>query len=195
MLHSTHMLWSWTLLVALGSAYVIQSPGQQGNDTSRITSHLLDKRADDPADFSWVKRWAAVGDSFTAGIGSGRQLGKAYHRFNDWKCSRYDQAYPMVVNTFLGRTVQKFQYPACSGDRSEGIYKQVTETLEDNMDLVIMTAGGNDLCLVCILKPVPSQKHFTDTQLGFDDQEMRLLSVSPSLGPGAIANLRRLAQD
>jgi hypothetical protein len=31
---------------------------------------LPTEAASDPADYSWIKTWAAVGDSFTAGIGT-----------------------------------------------------------------------------------------------------------------------------
>lgn len=110
-------------------------------------SSLLQSRDANPADFSWAKRWAAVGDSYTAGIGSGRQLGDLYHKLDDWLCSRYDLSYPMLVNGALGAAVEKFQFPACSGDRSQQIYDQINK-MDGMLDLVMMTAGGNDLCLV-----------------------------------------------
>lgn len=98
----------------------------------------------DPADFSWIKRWAAIGDSFTAGIGSGNLFSR---QDADYQCSRYDHSYPAIVNNALGPSVQDFQYIACSGDRSIQIYEQVSN-MKGNVDLVMMTAGGNDLCLV-----------------------------------------------
>ena len=107
-------------------------------------------RDDDPSDFGWVKRWAAVGDSFTAGIGSGSPLGNFLTETpddNTWYCARYDTSYPMIINDALGGSVEDFQFVACSGDRTGGIYKQIQE-LEGDLDLVVMTAGGNDLCLV-----------------------------------------------
>ncbi|KAF1812794.1 SGNH hydrolase [Eremomyces bilateralis CBS 781.70] len=99
-------------------------------------------------DFSWVKRWAAVGDSYTAAIGAGRLWGQ---RKDDYACSRYDRGYPALVNNFLGSHVEDFQYPACSGDRSVNIINQIN-ALKGNLDLVMMTAGGNDLCLAGIVK-------------------------------------------
>lgn len=136
---------------------------------------LRQRADDDPSDFSWVKRWAAIGDSYTAGIGSGRALGKwtdGEHLdigfkdekapvFNitlpnldisghdNWYCARYDMSYPMIVNRLLGSYVEDFQYAACSGDRAGQIYQQAKQ-IEGDLDLVMMTAGGNDLCLVCI---------------------------------------------
>jgi lysophospholipase L1-like esterase len=127
-----------------------------GNDSLSA----LAKRDDDPTDFSWVKRWAAIGDSYTAGIGSGNPLGGILtdelsivlpdgkiSGHGDWYCARYDQSYPMILDRLLGGQVENFQYFACSGDRSEQIYQQA-QHLEGDLDLVVMTAGGNDLCLV-----------------------------------------------
>ena len=97
------------------------------------------------ADFSWVRKWAAVGDSFTAGIGSGDGT------FNDKQdsidCSRYDYTYPTILNNIFGPSVSQFTYSACSGAITPEIYEQI-QALENDMDLVVLTAGGNDLCLV-----------------------------------------------
>jgi lysophospholipase L1-like esterase len=131
----------------------------------------LFRRDYDPQDFSWVKKMGAIGDSFTAGIGAGSPLGSFWGNRADWKCSRYDQAYPNVVYDEINDSVEKFQYLACSGDRSTGIYDQVKE-LDDDMDFIIMTAGGNDLCLVRTC-------HYTKEpwliwiRLGWHDQGLR----------------------
>lgn len=127
------------------------------NDT--LEDPLLYKRAADPADFGWIKKWAAVGDSFTAGIGAGSPLSPARTELRrrsaedddddatgeNWRCSRYDRSYVKVLDRAFGDT--DFHFVACSGDRTEDIYKQV-QNMEGDLDLVIMTAGGNDLCLV-----------------------------------------------
>jgi hypothetical protein len=139
---------------------------------SRLHSGLppkLTRRADDdPSDFSWVKRWAAIGDSYTAGIGSGRPLGSIldgeeldvkvktlnirlpnleFSGHGNWYCARYDMSYPMIISRLLGSQVESFQYAACSGDRAGQIYQQA-EQIEGDLDMVMLTAGGNDLCLV-----------------------------------------------
>lgn len=115
----------------------------ESNETSQ--SFLLTQRAGpDPADFGWIKRWAAIGDSFTAGIGAGNLYSREKE---DYQCSRYDHAYPALANNKFGPAVEDFQYVACSGDRSVQIYDQITK-MQGNVDLVMMTAGGNDLCLV-----------------------------------------------
>ena len=107
--------------------------------------------ASDPASFTWVRRFAAVGDSYSAGIGSGEQLGGLFHNFNDWACSRYDLSYPMMMRQYVGASIESFQYPACTGDQTWQIYNQIN-SLQGNLDLVTLTAGGNDLCLVDIIK-------------------------------------------
>ncbi|KAF2007439.1 SGNH hydrolase [Amniculicola lignicola CBS 123094] len=143
-------------------------PSTATNASSPSASPPLLKRDSDPSDMSWIKRWAAIGDSYTAGIGAGRPLG---HRItadevairvpdgldevrDNWKCSRYDQAYPKVIEAQFGYHIEKdggFQYLACSGDRSEQIYQQATN-LKGDLDFVTFTAGGNDLCLAGIIK-------------------------------------------
>ncbi|EWZ95767.1 hypothetical protein FOWG_03326 [Fusarium oxysporum f. sp. lycopersici MN25] len=122
----------------------------------------LTKRVDaDPSDFSWVKRWAAIGDSYTAGIGSGRPLGSIldgeeldvkvktmnitlpnleFSGHGNWYCARYDMSYPMIISRLLGSQVESFQYAACSGDRAGQIYQQA-EQIEGDLDMVMLTAG------------------------------------------------------
>lgn len=130
----------------------------------------LIKRAGDPSDFSWVKRWAAIGDSYTAGIGAGAPLGRVFSDeleitlpdgkisgHGDWYCSRYNRAYPKLIEYQFGSHVEDFQFIACSGDRTEQIFQQA-QHLKGDLDFVTLTAGGNDLCLAkmiqdCIMLP------------------------------------------
>jgi hypothetical protein len=136
------------LLVNFSVSYAYPADNLRYNSTV-IQSPALQRRAGgDPTLFDWVHRFAAIGDSFTAGIGSGSPLGNLFYNKNDWSCSRYDAAYPPLIYQWLGPSVENFQYPACSGDRSEGIYKQA-RGLGNAINLLVMTAGGNDLCLVC----------------------------------------------
>ncbi|KAL8730078.1 MAG: hypothetical protein Q9166_004277 [cf. Caloplaca sp. 2 TL-2023] len=131
----------WLLLAHSIHAY-IRFGRDDVNDTSQ-SLQLARRASPDPADFGWIKRWAAIGDSFTAGIGSGNLYSK---QKGDYKCSRYDHSYPALANNAFGPAVEDFQYIACSGDRSAQIYDQVS-AMQGNVDLVMMTAGGNDLCL------------------------------------------------
>lgn len=173
------------LLGTFGNGYVIKTPRRTfDNETSLVSADTpseLFRRDGDPTSFAWVHRLAAIGDSFTAGIGSGNQLGDVFHDANSWLCSRYDLSYPMLVNNLIGPSIDEFQFPACSGDRSVQIYDQV-DKLNNDQNLVIMTAGGNDLCLVCSpnLYRVLSLKiiiYSQRRQLGWDDQKVRYAAV------------------
>ncbi|KAL5346584.1 hypothetical protein ACLOAV_008291 [Pseudogymnoascus australis] len=112
---------------------------------SATTSSIgIARDLDEPDDYSWIKKFAAVGDSFTAGIGSG----DIYDDYdNSYDCSRYSYTYPVIMNKFFGPSIDKFTYTACSGAISMGIFDQIND-LDDDQDLVILTAGGNDLCLL-----------------------------------------------
>lgn len=149
----------------------------QGRNETR--DHELFLRKDgDPTDYSWVKSLAAIGDSFTAGVGAGNHLGDVYHNQNSWICSRYDLSYPMLVKSIIGPSVREFQFPACSGDRSIQIFEQV-KNLKGNIDMLIMTAGGNDLCLVCCAPRLRTLPPWSVLILfvGWNDQEMRYVTL------------------
>ncbi|RAH43027.1 SGNH/GDSL hydrolase family protein [Aspergillus brunneoviolaceus CBS 621.78] len=123
-----------------------------------ITVHERDRLSISPHDFTWVKKWAAVGDSYTAGIDSGKLLSG---RADDRKCSRYDQSYPGQLKHVFGPQVKLFEYKACSGARTRQIFEQV-KSLSTNLDIVVISAGGNDLCLAdiiktCIFQPVQGE--------------------------------------
>lgn len=111
---------------------------------SAISATTGSRDLDEPDDYSWIKKFAAVGDSFTAGIGSGDLYDEDD---NSYDCSRYSYTYPVIMDHFFGPSIEKFTYTACSGAISMGIFDQVN-ALDDDQDLVILTAGGNDLCLV-----------------------------------------------
>jgi len=151
--------------LTLVEAYVLPYSGYSGNASSPLQSQRTKKRSigkrdDDPSDFSWVKKWAAVGDSYSAGIGAGKPLGNPIlddPENTNWYCSRYDTAWPVLVNEALGSSVEDFHFVACSGDRTGGVYRQI-QALPSDLDLVMLTAGGNDLCLAkliekCVLVP------------------------------------------
>ncbi|OJJ97619.1 hypothetical protein ASPACDRAFT_1882247 [Aspergillus aculeatus ATCC 16872] len=128
-----------------------------------LASHAVSLNSISPRDFTWVKKWAAVGDSYTAGIGSGRLWSE---RADDRKCSRYDQSYPGQLKHVFGPQVKLFEYKACSGARTGQIFEQV-KSLSTNLDLVVISAGGNDLCLAdiiktCVFLPVQGEDKFQE---------------------------------
>ena len=156
---SSLVIWALLLTSLLpgASSYAVnRAPRMEDNRTIKPSSLLQPREVGDPTDYSWVKSLAAIGDSFTAGIGAGNNMGAFFNREGDrdnYACSRYDLSYPMLVNRVIGPSVKEFQFPACSGDRSGKIFDQVN-ALKENVDMVVMTAGGNDLCLVSALSKV-----------------------------------------
>ncbi|KAK2841526.1 hypothetical protein FQN49_006175, partial [Arthroderma sp. PD_2] len=105
----------------------------------------------DPTSFAWVHSMVAIGDSFTAGIGAGNPTGKFHWGTSNWLCARFDLAYPELIRNFIGPSLTEYQFLACSGDRSTQIYEQV-KNMNKDVDMVVMTAGGNDLCLATMIK-------------------------------------------
>ncbi|KAI8207623.1 hypothetical protein K4K54_004853 [Colletotrichum sp. SAR 10_86] len=141
---------SLLLTVSLAIPKALSSPSRSTNDESS-PDVLFAKRDEEEISLNFVKRWAAIGDSFTAGIGSGSRMGKPIQDTRAWYCSRYTYTWPHLVNRYIGGGVSDFQYPACSGARTGDIYNQARD-LEGNLDVVMLTAGGNDLCLASMIK-------------------------------------------
>lgn len=129
---------------------------------ARNTLEVARALSQDPEDYSWIKNWAAIGDSFTAGIGAGNLLSGA----DDVKCSRYDRAAAELINQALGPGQRKYQFLACSGvsgssrvsnsfdnsarltlyqDTSAQIRNQIKALGKTQQDLILVSAGGNDV--------------------------------------------------
>lgn len=134
----------------VGSINDTYSSGSPSSPLITRTRQRVTRDTQDPTDFGWIRKWAAIGDSFTSGIGSGTQMGKLLSA--DWKCSRYSYAWPAIVNQALGPSVESggYHFKACAGARTGGIVAQANE-LSSDLDVVMMTAGGNDLCLAGII--------------------------------------------
>ncbi|KAM7210288.1 SGNH hydrolase-type esterase domain containing protein [Rhypophila decipiens] len=137
----------------LDLAVDLRSPHESNSSGISDASPLIGRQVSTVArfDFRWVKRWAAIGDSYTAGIGAGKPLGTRSKNRDDWECSRWSHGWPRLINAWLSPSRRDFQYPACSGDRSVDIYEQA-RSLQGDLDLVVMTGGGNDLCLNALIK-------------------------------------------
>jgi len=98
----------------------------------------------DPFSNSWVQKWAAVGDSYAAGLGTGSRV--------DYGCSRYDGGYPYLMNSSMGLSDNTtFQYLACTGLKSTEILARQIPNLLDDLDLITVSAGGNDAALGDVL--------------------------------------------
>ena len=95
----------------------------------------------DPGDLSFIKTWAAIGDSYAAGIGAGNRL--------QYSCSRYDSSYPNLINVQLGEDTSDidFTFIACSGAEIPAITKQAN-SLSGGQQMITISAGGNDAGLI-----------------------------------------------
>ena len=101
-------------------------------------------QSSDPDDLSFIKKWAAIGDSYAAGIGAGSVVDKS--------CSRYDGSYANLVNVQLGEDTTNidFTYIACSGAKVPAITAQAN-SLHGGQQMITISAGGNDAQLVVAL--------------------------------------------
>lgn len=73
-------------------------------ETRDNTSRIPDMLDNDPEDFSWIKSWASIGESFAAGIGADNVLSGP----GDVACSRYDGAAAQLINAAIGGGHRKY---------------------------------------------------------------------------------------
>ncbi|KAI8938763.1 hypothetical protein NX059_004629 [Plenodomus lindquistii] len=116
----------------------------------------LDIRNDpdgDSTDLSYVKSWAALGDSYAAGIGSGKPLGDIFHQDDGaWSCSRWDQSYPYLMHQSEDFSGKDFKFLACSGWTSSKIKDEQVPKLDDkSQQIITLSSGGNDVYLSDLL--------------------------------------------
>ncbi|KAF2174477.1 SGNH hydrolase [Zopfia rhizophila CBS 207.26] len=94
----------------------------------------------------WIHKLASIGDSYAAGLGSGTRI--------DWSCSRYDQSYPALLHSspYLGDDPNRtHQFLACSGADSAMTLDAQVPALDDDLDVLTISTGGNDIGLSAIL--------------------------------------------
>jgi hypothetical protein len=87
-----------------------------------------------------------VGDSYAAGLGVGERI--------DFGCSCYNGGYPSIIhldNRFGRNPNRTFQFLACSGLKSTDILKKQVPYLDDGLDVIVWSAGGNDVALGGVL--------------------------------------------
>lgn len=106
--------------------------------------------------FPWIQRFTSIGDSYSAGLGSGSRL--------DWSCSRYSSSYPHILHSsLLGDNVKRtHQFLSCSGATSTEILEKQIPALQDDLDLLTISAGGNDIGLTPILSNCIYQFYMSD---------------------------------
>ncbi|USP78701.1 hypothetical protein yc1106_05975 [Curvularia clavata] len=110
------------------------------NDRNQVTILI-------PSTFKlpWIQSFASIGDSYSAGLGAGQRL--------DWLCSRYTLSYPNILHaSLLGPDENRnHTFLACSGATSTEILATQVPVLPSNLDLLTISAGGNDIGLTAIL--------------------------------------------
>ncbi|RSL78301.1 hypothetical protein CEP51_008323 [Fusarium floridanum] len=99
-------------------------------------------------DLSFIKKIAAVGDSYSAGIGAGSPL---LPGLDELDCRRYDHAYPRLVSQDERLGDHSFQFKSCSGAVVKDIIEKQIPTLAGNQDVIMISAGGNDAELTLVL--------------------------------------------
>ncbi|KAL9572343.1 hypothetical protein ACKAV7_003544 [Fusarium commune] len=118
---------------------------------------MEDRDDDIPDDRLNIKKLAAIGDSYSAGIGAGDRLGSVFDAFeegSDFACARYDHAYPYLVNqdSRIGdHSGRKFQFLSCSGAVTTDVLEKQIPHLDNNQDAITLSIGGNDVGLVSLL--------------------------------------------
>lgn len=101
---------------------------------SNLFSRSLEPRDTDYEDFSWLRYWATLGDSYAAGIGAGSKIDK--------DCARYDRSYSyfMSIDDRLGTNqYREWQNLACSGATTEDIVANQIPSLANVQDVVSRT--------------------------------------------------------
>lgn len=79
-------------------------------------------------------RYAALGDSYSAGLGGGNESGP---------CLRSPHSFPEQLAK--SKTIVLSRFSACSGATTSDVLKHQVATLDPQIDLVTITIGGNDL--------------------------------------------------
>lgn len=88
--------------------------------------------------------YAALGDSFSAGIGSGRFLEEDGQGGGD-RCARQDGSYPSrLADLMLGGGVSVDKFVSCSGDKLGNIGGQISFLNGATFDVVTLSISGND---------------------------------------------------
>jgi lysophospholipase L1-like esterase len=123
-----------------------------------------------PPKFPSIRTFHSVGDSYAAGLGAGTDR-------TDYVCSRFSSSYPSllhhsttppntpfnsVLDIGLGPNPDRtFQEHACSGAKIQDVLEHQIPNLPDaGVDLLTITAGGNDIGLSPILNDCVYQFYF-----------------------------------
>ncbi|KAL4983900.1 fibronectin type III domain protein [Aspergillus falconensis] len=150
-----------TALAALTSCALANPLGYRSveENASLSTDRVLVRDTEEvhAGDLLSIKRIAAIGDSYSAGIGAGYRLGTVVQALNpdsDWACSRYDHSYPYLIHTDerLGDPDSRtLQFESCDGADLDNVINEQIPNLSGNQQVILLSAGGNDAELTNIL--------------------------------------------
>ncbi|KAK2669954.1 SGNH hydrolase superfamily [Fusarium oxysporum f. sp. vasinfectum] len=110
-----------------------------------------------PEDVLSINKLAAIGDSYSAGIGAGDRLGSIFDAFksgSDFACARYDHAYPYLINQddrIGDPSKRKFQFLSCSGAVIKDVVDKQIPEMDSGQDAITLSIGGNDVGLINLL--------------------------------------------
>lgn len=157
-----YLMWSsfpLAQVVHAGFAFGLSSSPPKGGPIP------IEARGDDgfdPYDLSNIKDIAAIGDSYSAGIGAGERLGQLISidpaAVGAWKCkhkardkwasyltpigSRYDHSYPYLVNWAInGNNTDNFDFHSCSGAVVQEIIDEQVHRIRGERDAIMISGG------------------------------------------------------
>ncbi|KAH7138736.1 SGNH hydrolase-type esterase domain-containing protein [Dendryphion nanum] len=138
-------------------------------------------------DLSFIQNIGAIGDSYSAGIGAGNRLGSPVTfspaEFGSWKCSRYDNSYPYLINQYLrDGELKDFDFHSCSGAKIPEIIDEQLDYVRGDRDVMLLSGGGNDVEFGDILNKCIFQ-WFAPTKLAGDSLEELLLAFGEEVDP------------
>ena len=89
-------------------------------------------------------RWAALGDSYSAGVG-GTGIFNGLLSSVGLSCSQDDSSYAVQAKGYIRARVDRFDFVACGGATTPDIYNKQLSYVHADTNVVTLTAGGNDV--------------------------------------------------
>lgn len=146
----------------------------QENSTSNATTFLYIAPV--------LEGWAALGDSFAAGIGAGGDVG------GSGSCSRRTGAYPIWLNSspdLIYNNPHNFSFLACSGDTTANVIAtqipQFSASYTSHQDVVTLSIGGNDVGFARILDACITQAWWSDCDAQLAQAPTTITNLIPTL--------------
>ncbi|GAA1069669.1 SGNH/GDSL hydrolase family protein [Kitasatospora arboriphila] len=140
--------------------------------TALAAAPLLLLPAAAPASAAPAARYAALGDSYAAGVGAG-----AYDPVSAG-CRRSTRSYPELWRAANGPA--DFLFAACNGAATADVERDQVPRVPADTTLVTLTVGGNDLgfgdAVVACLQPLTTDAH---CDAALDESERRLREELP----------------